>query len=1017
MKFKLWPGSSNLICSIHRTFSQLGASAIPPSNIPSQQIIAKSNPNYNSTFYPKWLIHEEFMIVLILMYYQDLPFNLSIIFPGHVPNWDFVSEEINSNSCTKRSPKICKYHFESLMTAKDDPRFPSDPDSSVQSPAAPTKQPKSKKSKNQNQLGLSQPSPYSPHLLHNNAQMSPSLLNSSSNIKGQANMAMFPANQPLHRISNILQSMQTDNNVEYTNEMNKRFDAIKQIVIQKTQTSKSRFRTHQKLFDHVSLLKSEYKINYDQPINVDEISHVRASRITRDKIIKEQKSIREQQPSQLEQIQQVFQKNYKSLLHSSTSTGQRLASPSGVPSGVIAAVPNLSNSPNTVQGAQQVIINQQSTSNTINPCINLRQIHSKHSSIKLQNLSSIPGDASSLDHPSTSSINAKINTNSVINLQSSSPNVHHVTLSQAQSLGLISQGVNSISSLQHSNQDIATSSAQVHQQLPQGNLTQSTSQFVVQSNQTGQQIPVNVSINQSQFPQKLYAITPGNNSQAGSSVQSNVSMTGQILSGSVRANPHQYKQILLRHQIRQQLSQQLQQQAGNSQISSPQRQIHSQTIRAQTLNQGGTPTPTQRFQIASLGSQGGHSVLTQSIVPSSLKQVVATTMASSGNTSSTQSPNSPMVSQRILSSNSGQVIPTSIITTSKGTVMSSGQSSLVARAIRTENFNLPSHLKQQVQTSSPNQISASSLSSSLMGNQQIFVQQAASQSSGDNANVQQSTSVPVSFVKSITPGVSGVNVSAIQISSTTASLLNNSNSFTIPISSNSKLIAQSISGGNVTVVPSSMSTTSTVPISGSQLRQIHLLQKRAQPSIQVSSTSMSQQMLTQKAIIQQSGNSSGGIVVSSDVHQSGSSRSSPNIISPLLQTSNSMSLNKQSSTFHLVPASAVQQLHQQSGGPITVSTKAVFAGSPTLTVQQMNRALKHGTIQQQSHQTSGSGQVTCQSTNVSITKSVRVKLTQLPYNGGIKLQDKNVLNSVSTTGPSVSTTSMNTSRSSNTNSQ
>lgn len=950
----------------------MNATTLPPSNISSQQILAKSHQNFNSNLYPRWLVQEEFSIVLVLVYFQDLPFNLSVVFPGHVPNWDFVSEEVNSHSCVKRSSNFCKYHFESLLVAKDDPRF--DADGNAGAPPN-TKQPKSKKLKNQAQ------NPYSPLPVTPNTPIPPSMpAPSPLTAKGQANATN--SSQPLHRVSNIVQSMITDNNVEFTNEMNRRFDAIKQIVIQKTQTSKSRFRTHPKLFDHVNLLKADYKINYEQPINAEEIASMRTSRITRDKHAKEQKHAREQQQQQQQSAAQLEQTLQKQQIFKTLTAARQSGNAAAVASAVQAMQ---ATSQTTHQASNQVIINQQQAAQNTT----FRQlVYSKPgSTVKLQTL---PSDGSTA---ATSIEQPKINTSNVINLQSSSPNVHHVTLSQAQSLGLIGQGVTSISSLQPQTPD----SVQLQQQIQQTNLAtqQPSGQFVVQSSQTGQQIPVNVSINQSQFPQKLYAIAaPGTSAQAGTSTPqgAQVNLSGQLISPAVaRANPQQVKQILLRqHQIRQQLAnQQLQQQSANIQISAPQRAIHSQAIRAQGLSQGSTPNQPQRFQITSLSNQAGHSVL-----PSLMKQIVATSMVTTANTTTSQTLNTTMVgSQRILtSSNSGHMIPTSVvgslITTSKGTVVASGNASIIARTIRADNFTLANHLKQQ--QSGNSQLTASP-NASLGQQSQIFVQQTSSQANTDPN--QQSTPVPVSFVKSITPGVSGANVSAIQISSTTASLLSNSsNTFTIPITStlasNAKLIAQSISGGNVTVVPSS------IPTSGTQFRQIHLLQKRAQPSIQVSSTSMSPQVLTHKTIVQQSG-APGTAVVSSD----SSARSSPNIISPLLQSSSSIALNKTSNTFHLVPASAVQQL-QSGGGPITVTSKALFAsGSPTVTVQQMNQALKQGNIIMQQQQP-GSGQVTSQSSNVS--KSVRVKLTPAgSINGGtidIKLQDKN--SSVPTTSGS-----------------
>ncbi|KAI2795623.1 hypothetical protein BLOT_016183 [Blomia tropicalis] len=183
-------------------------------------------------------------------------------------------------------------------------------------------------------------------------------------------------------------------------------------------------------------------------------------------------------------------------------------------------------------------------------------------------------------------------------------------------------------------------------------------------------------------------------------------------------------------------------------------------------------------------------------------------------------------------------------------------------------------------------------------------------------------------------------------------------------SGNTPIIARTIRAdslnlhGSVTVVPSSLANSNSVtgvPI-GNQLRHIQLLQKRPQPAIQVSAAGNSQQVLMHKAIVQPST----GIMVSSDGQQTHVvPSSSSNIISPLLQSTSTSSINKSSNTYHFVPASMVQQ---QSG------SKTVLT-SPSVTVQ-MQQALKQGQLIMQQPTQSG-GQVT-QSANVS-NKSVKIK--------------------------------------------
>lgn len=57
---------------------------------------------------------------------QELPLNLTIMYPGHVPNWDLVSELVNQISRIHRSPVQCKNRFEIAILPREEGKLTSD---------------------------------------------------------------------------------------------------------------------------------------------------------------------------------------------------------------------------------------------------------------------------------------------------------------------------------------------------------------------------------------------------------------------------------------------------------------------------------------------------------------------------------------------------------------------------------------------------------------------------------------------------------------------------------------------------------------------------------------------------------------------------------------------------------------------------------------------------------------------------------------------------------------------------
>ena len=50
----------------------------------------------------------------------ELPLNLPIVSPAHTPNWDLVSDVVNSCSRIYRSPKQCRNRYENVIIPREE---------------------------------------------------------------------------------------------------------------------------------------------------------------------------------------------------------------------------------------------------------------------------------------------------------------------------------------------------------------------------------------------------------------------------------------------------------------------------------------------------------------------------------------------------------------------------------------------------------------------------------------------------------------------------------------------------------------------------------------------------------------------------------------------------------------------------------------------------------------------------------------------------------------------------------
>ncbi|XP_055511486.1 E1A-binding protein p400 isoform X4 [Leucoraja erinacea] len=209
--------------------------------------LAKS-PADGGTDSPEWLISEDWALLQAVKQLLELPLNLAIISPAHTPNWDLVSDVVNSCSRIYRSPKQCRNRYENVIIPREEGKLIYD--------ANPKKKTKSiYKNKNSRPLRTSQ-------------------------IYAQ------------------------DESVMHTQLFTSHFELVKLIAGKRSPPIKPMLGMNpfQKNPKHASVL-AESGINYDKPLPPIQVASLRAERIA-----KEKKALAEQQRAQhLAQQQQQAQ--------------------------------------------------------------------------------------------------------------------------------------------------------------------------------------------------------------------------------------------------------------------------------------------------------------------------------------------------------------------------------------------------------------------------------------------------------------------------------------------------------------------------------------------------------------------------------------------------------------------------------------------------------------------------------------------------------------------------------------
>ncbi|XP_078083287.1 E1A-binding protein p400 isoform X4 [Mustelus asterias] len=207
-------------------------------------------PVDSGTDSPEWLISEDWALLQAVKQLLELPLNLAIISPAHTPNWDLVSDVVNSCSRIYRSPKQCRNRYENVIIPREEGKLIYD--------ANPKKKTKSiYKNKNSRPLRTSQ-------------------------IYAQ------------------------DESVMHTQLFTSHFELVKLIAGKRSLPIKPMLGMNpfQKNPKHASVL-AESGINYDKPLPPIQVATLRAERIS-----KEKKALAEQQRAQqLAQQQQQAQQS------------------------------------------------------------------------------------------------------------------------------------------------------------------------------------------------------------------------------------------------------------------------------------------------------------------------------------------------------------------------------------------------------------------------------------------------------------------------------------------------------------------------------------------------------------------------------------------------------------------------------------------------------------------------------------------------------------------------------------
>ncbi|XP_052073827.1 helicase domino-like isoform X2 [Mytilus californianus] len=180
--------------------------------------------------HPEWLIHEDWALLQAVQTIFDVPLNLMVVSPAHLPNWDLVADIVNSCSRVYRSAKQCKNRYENVIIPREEGRILYD-------------------------------------------------INPKKQSKKTKGIYKTKNNRPMRTSQLFVQDNQNAISMLYS----LRFDGVKGIATKRPPPLKQTLvNPTLKNPKHASVL-SENEINYEQPLTPMQVAEIRAQRIQREK--------------------------------------------------------------------------------------------------------------------------------------------------------------------------------------------------------------------------------------------------------------------------------------------------------------------------------------------------------------------------------------------------------------------------------------------------------------------------------------------------------------------------------------------------------------------------------------------------------------------------------------------------------------------------------------------------------------------------------------------------------------
>lgn len=209
--------------------------------------------HYDQHQLPPWTFQEDWAMLMILQHLQDLPINLSILTPGHTPNWELVSEVIGDIGITCRSSKMCEYHFAREVQKREMTRDSTWEERLMMGSASDSPQPPAKKSKK------------------HKSQQSSNDGNSSQQSNASSNRASALAQTAPFKPSKTGSLLALDKTMQLF--YKDRYEVISRIRAIRPKPPRSRYVSHDRLANNTTTLYRDDKrpIDFERPLKPETI--------------------------------------------------------------------------------------------------------------------------------------------------------------------------------------------------------------------------------------------------------------------------------------------------------------------------------------------------------------------------------------------------------------------------------------------------------------------------------------------------------------------------------------------------------------------------------------------------------------------------------------------------------------------------------------------------------------------------------------------------------------------------